>query len=227
MSHDRFVSRHIGPRKNEIKEMLEAVGVSSMEELIEQTVPANIRLKEPLKLGTGLTERRYYRKILSLAAKNKVFNTYIGMGYYDTITPAVILRNVLENPVWYTSYTPYQAEISQGRLEALLNYQTMVCELTAMPIANASLLDEATAAAEAMIMMLGLRSRQMAKNGANVILVDEKMWPQTHDVLKTRALPLGIELRILSKEDFIFSDDVFGIVVQYPNSDGEITDYSG
>ena len=161
MSHDRFVSRHIGPRKNEIKEMLEAVGVSSMEELIEQTVPANIRLKEPLKLGTGLTERRYYRKILSLAAKNKVFNTYIGMGYYDTITPAVILRNVLENPVWYTSYTPYQAEISQGRLEALLNYQTMVCELTAMPIANASLLDEATAAAEAMIMMMGLRSRQI------------------------------------------------------------------
>ncbi len=227
MSHDRFVSRHIGPRKNEIKEMLEAVGVSSMEELIEQTVPANIRLKEPLKLGTGLTERRYYRKILSLAAKNKVFNTYIGMGYYDTITPAVILRNVLENPVWYTSYTPYQAEISQGRLEALLNYQTMVCELTGMPIANASLLDEATAAAEAMIMMMGLRSRQMAKNGANVILVDEKMWPQTHDVLKTRALPLGIEMKILSKENFVFSDDVFGVMVQYPNSDGEITDYSG
>lgn len=226
MSHDRFVSRHIGPRKNEIKEMLEAVGVSSMEELIEQTVPANIRLKEPLKLGTGLTERRYYRKILSLAAKNKVFNTYIGMGYYDTITPAVILRNVLENPVWYTSYTPYQAEISQGRLEALLNYQTMVCELTGMPIANASLLDEATAAAEAMIMMMGLRSRQMAKNGANVILVDEKMWPQTHDVLKTRALPLGIELKILPKNDFVLSDDVFGLMVQYPNSDGEITDYS-
>ena len=146
MSHDRFVNRHLGPRANEINEMLEFVGASSMDELIEQTVPSNIRLKEPLKLKEGLTERQYFREILKLASKNKVFNTYIGMGYYDTITPAVILRNVLENPAWYTSYTPYQAEISQGRLEALLNFQTMVCELTGMEIANASLLDEATAA---------------------------------------------------------------------------------
>ena len=226
MSHDRFVSRHIGPGENEIKEMLEAVGVSSMEELIEQTVPANIRLKEPLELAEGLTERRYYRKILSLAAKNKVFNTYIGMGYYDTITPAVILRNVLENPVWYTSYTPYQAEISQGRLEALLNYQTMICELTGMEIANASLLDEATAAAEAMIMMFNLRSRKMVKDNVRVLLVDDKMWPQTHDVLKTRALPLGIELKIVPKDKFEFSEDVFGLLIQYPNSDGEVPDYS-
>ncbi len=163
MSHDNFENRHIGPRKSEITEMLQAVGVSSMEELIEQTVPPNIRLEKPLKLQEGLSERKYYRKILSLAAKNKVFNTYIGMGYYDTITPAVILRNVLENPVWYTSYTPYQAEISQGRLEALLNFQTMVCELTGMEIANASLLDEATAAAEAMVMMMNLRSRKNGK----------------------------------------------------------------
>ena len=226
MYHDNFVTRHIGPRKSEIEEMLKAVGVSSMEELIAQTIPSNIRLKEPLKLQEGLSERKYYRKILSLAAQNKVFNTYIGMGYYDTITPAVILRNVLENPVWYTSYTPYQAEISQGRLEALLNFQTMVCELTGMEIANASLLDEATAAAEAMIMMLNLRSRKMMKEGVNVVLVDEKMWPQTHDVLRTRAVPLNIELKIQPQEEFEFSDNVFGVLVQYPNSDGEIIDYS-
>ncbi len=226
MSHDRFVNRHLGPRANEIKEMLEFIGVSGMEELIQQTVPSNIRLKEPLKLKEGLTERQYFREILKLASKNKVFNTYIGMGYYDTITPAVILRNVVENPAWYTSYTPYQAEISQGRLEALLNYQTMVCELTGMEIANASLLDEATSAGEAMVMMMNLRSRQMIKDNVNVVLVDDKMWPQTHDVLITRAQPLGIELRIQSKDKFEFTGDVFGVLVQYPNSDGQIIDYS-
>ena len=226
MSHDRFVTRHLGPRENEIKEMLDFIGVSSMEELIEQTVPENIRLTEPMKLKEGLTERKYFRQILNIAGKNKVYNTYIGMGYYDTITPAVVLRNVLENPAWYTSYTPYQAEISQGRLEALLNFQTMVCELTGMEIANASLLDEATAAAEAMLMMWNLRSRKMVKSGVNAILVDEKMWQQTHDVLLTRVKPLGIDLRIQSKDDFEFTDDVFGVLVQYPNSDGEICDYS-
>jgi glycine dehydrogenase len=226
MAHDRFVNRHLGPRASEISEMLEFAGASSMDELIEQTVPSNIRLKEPLKLREGLTERQYFREILKLASKNKVFNTYIGMGYYDTITPAVILRNVLENPSWYTSYTPYQAEISQGRLEALLNFQTMVCELTGMEIANASLLDEATAAGEAMVMMMNLRSRQMVKDNVNVVLVDEKMWPQTHDVLITRAQPLGIELRIQSKDKFEFAGDVFGVLVQYPNSDGEIINYS-
>ena len=226
MYHDSFVTRHLGPRSNEIKEMLEFIGVSSMEELIDQTVPANIRLKKPLKMKEGLTERKYYRLILDLAAKNKVFNTYIGMGYYDTITPAVILRNVLENPAWYTSYTPYQAEISQGRLEALLNFQTMVCELTAMEIANASLLDEATAAGEAIVMMMNLRSRQMVKNGVNAVLIDEKMWPQTIEVLYTRAEPLGIELKILPKDKFEFTDDIFGVMVQYPNSDGDIVDYS-
>ncbi len=226
MSHDRFVTRHLGPRDNEIKEMLDFVGVSSMDELMEQTVPANIRLNEPMKLKEGLTERKYFRKILKLAGKNRVFNTYIGMGYYDTITPSVILRNVLENPSWYTSYTPYQAEISQGRLEALLNYQTMVCELTGMEIANASLLDESTAAAEAMVMMMNLRSRKMVKSGVNAILVDEKMWQQTHDVLLTRVKPLGIELRVQPKDSFEFTDDVFGVLLQYPNSDGEIIDYS-
>ncbi|KJF42552.1 aminomethyl-transferring glycine dehydrogenase [Draconibacterium sediminis] len=227
MSQDRFVTRHIGPRGAEIAEMLEFVGVSSMEELLEQTVPSNIRLQQPLKMKEGLSERKYFRRILELASKNKVFNTYIGMGYYDTITPAVVLRNVLENPVWYTSYTPYQAEISQGRLEALLNFQTMVCGLTGMDIANASLLDEATAAAEAMVMMANLRSRKMVKDDVNTILVDEKMWPQTHDVLKTRALPLGFELKIQPKDEFNFDDKVFGVIVQYPNSDGEISDYAG
>ncbi|WP_319502046.1 aminomethyl-transferring glycine dehydrogenase [uncultured Draconibacterium sp.] len=226
MSQDRFVTRHIGPRGLEIAEMLEFVGVSSMEELLEQTVPSNIRLQQPLKMKEGLSERKYFRRILELASKNKVFNTYIGMGYYDTITPAVVLRNVLENPVWYTSYTPYQAEISQGRLEALLNFQTMVCGLTGMDIANASLLDEATAAAEAMVMMANLRSRKMVKDDVNTILVDEKMWPQTHDVLKTRALPLGFELKIQPKDEFNFDENVFGVIVQYPNSDGEITDYA-
>uniref|UniRef100_UPI003216774C aminomethyl-transferring glycine dehydrogenase n=1 Tax=uncultured Draconibacterium sp. TaxID=1573823 RepID=UPI003216774C len=226
MSQDRFVTRHIGPRNNEIAEMLEAVGVSSMEELLEQTVPSNIRLPQPLKLNEGLSERKYFRRILDLASKNKVYNTYIGMGYYDTITPAVILRNVLENPVWYTSYTPYQAEISQGRLEALLNFQTMICGLTGMDIANASLLDESTAAAEAMVMMANLRSRKMVKAGVNTVLVDDKMWPQTHDVLRTRALPLGFELKILPKDEFEFTEEVFGAIVQYPNSDGEIIDYS-
>ncbi len=225
MASDKFVSRHIGPRKQDVKEMLETIGVSTLDELIDQTIPENIRLKTPLKLEDGLTERQYFRKILALAQKNKVFNTYIGMGYYDSITPAVILRNVLENPVWYTSYTPYQAEISQGRLEALLNYQTMVCELTSMELANASLLDEATAAAEAMIMMLNSRSRAKAKAGANVVLVDQYIWPQTYDVLKTRAFPLNIDLRIMDASDFIFTDEVIGAIIQYPNSNGEIISY--
>jgi glycine dehydrogenase len=148
------------------------------------------------------------------------------MGYYDTITPAVILRNVLENPVWYTSYTPYQAEISQGRLEALLNFQTMVCELTGMELANAALLDEATAGAEAMVMMLNSRSRAKAKSGANEVWVDEKIWPQTLDVLITRANPLGVELKVADWKNFDLDENTFGVIVQYPNADGQIVDYS-
>ena len=223
---DKFVNRHIGPRDHEISQMLEKIGVTSLDELIDQVVPSDIRLKEPLKLSEGISERKYYRNILELAARNKVFNTYIGMGYYDTITPAVILRNVLENPAWYTSYTPYQAEISQGRLEALLNFQTMVCELTALDIANASLLDEATAAAEAMAMMFASRSRQMVKDGVHRMLVDEKIWPQTLDVLKTRSEPLGIELTVVPCSEFELAGDVFGVLVQYPNSDGDVIDYT-
>jgi glycine dehydrogenase len=226
IKNDKFGWRHIGPRAHDIEEMLQTIGVKSMEELIDQTVPRNIRLDKPLDFGAGLTERQYYRKIHDLAQKNKVFNTYIGMGYYDTITPAVILRNVFENPVWYTSYTPYQAEISQGRLEALLNYQTMVCDFTGFKLANASLLDEATAAAEAMVMMFNTRTRSQQKAGANVILVSEKIWPQTLDVLITRAEPLGIDLRTSLPSDFSFTSDVFGVLVQYPNSDGSIEDYS-
>ncbi|MGE4586515.1 MAG: aminomethyl-transferring glycine dehydrogenase [Mangrovibacterium sp.] len=227
MANDKFEARHIGPREEEISEMLGKIGVDSLEELIRQTIPGNIRLKEPLRLEDGLTERQYYRKILALAKKNKVFNTYIGMGYYDTITPAVILRNVLENPVWYTSYTPYQAEISQGRLEALLNFQTMVCELTAMELANASLLDEATAAAEAMIMMMHVRSRWKEKLGASVVLVDRQVWPQTLDVLQTRAEPLGVDLRVADAAGFVFTDEVIGAIVQYPNANGEVPAYAG
>ena len=226
MGSDKFVARHIGPRNEEIQMMLDKIGVSSLNELIDQTVPANIRLEKPLQLASGLTERQYYRRILDLAKKNKVFNTYIGMGYYDTITPAVILRNVLENPVWYTSYTPYQAEISQGRLEALLNYQTMVCELTAMELANASLLDEATAGAEAMVMMYNSRSRAQVKAGANVVLIDENIWPQTLDVLHTRAIPLDIQIKITNASDFVFNDEVIGAMVQYPDSKGEIVSYA-
>ncbi len=226
MIQEKFVSRHIGPRDHEIDTMLGKIGVASLDELIDQTVPKNIRLEKPLAVGEGLTERQYFRRILSLAKKNKVFNTYIGMGYYDTITPAVILRNVLENPVWYTSYTPYQAEISQGRLEALLNFQTMVCELSGMALANCSLLDEATAAAEAMLMMYNTRSRAQKKAGTNVCLVDENVWPQTLDVLVTRAEPLGIELRVADFTAFDFAGDIFGAIVQYPNSNGEIIDYA-
>jgi len=227
MAIDKFVGRHIGPRREDIQEMLKVIGVQSLDELIDQTVPSNIRLEKPLNLPNGLTEREYYRKILKLAKKNKVFNTYIGMGWYDTITPAVILRNILENPVWYTSYTPYQAEISQGRLEALLNFQTMVCEMTAMPLANASLLDEATAAAEAMHMMYALRSRAQEKAGTNVCFVDELIWPHTLDVLITRAEPLGIELKVGNFREVLPEENWFGAILQYPDSNGEIEDYAG
>ena len=225
MGTDKFVSRHIGPRDHEIDAMLKQVGVSSMDELIDQTVPSSIRLEKPLNIGKGLTERQYFRKIHDIAQQNKVYNTYIGMGYYDVITPAVITRNVLENPVWYTSYTPYQAEISQGRLEALLNFQTVVTEMTGMELANASLLDEATAAAEAMVMLFNSRSRKQAKAGVNVMFADENMWPQTKEVLITRAKPLGIELQFGDIHSFECNDKVFGVMVQYPNSNGTVECY--
>jgi len=227
MAAEKFIYRHNGPRNEEVPVMLKKIGVSSVDELIDQTVPASIRLKEPLKLSKALTERQYYRRIHDIAQKNKVFETYIGMGYYDTITPAVILRNIFENPAWYTSYTPYQAEISQGRLEALLNFQTMVSELTGMELANASLLDEATAAAEAMIMMHNTRSRADVKAGKNVLFVDENIFPQTLEVIKTRAIPLNIEVQTGSFKNFKLDEKTFGCIVQYPAGDGVIGDYSG
>lgn len=224
MPYEKFIARHIGPRDHEIDQMLGELGVASMDEFIDQTVPKDIRIPD-MKLTPALSERAYFKHIKALASKNKVFNTYIGMGYYDTITPAVILRNVLENPAWYTSYTPYQAEISQGRLEALLNFQTMVAELTAMELANASLLDEGTAGAEAMIMMFHARGRK--QKHAVKCFVDEMIWPQTLDVLVTRAEHLGIELVVGDFKTATLDDSFFGAVIQYPNSDGVITDYSG
>lgn len=226
MAIEKFVSRHIGPRDVDVEAMLETVGAPSLDALIDETIPEDIRLKEPLNLPKALSESEFFAKIRGVAAKNKLFRSFIGQGYYDTNTPAVIQRNVLENPGWYTSYTPYQAEVSQGRLEALLNFQTMVLDLTHMELTNCSLLDEATGAAEAMNMMLGLRSRAAKKAGANQLFVDKNIFVQTLDVLKTRSNPLGIELVIGDFKTFEFTDKVFGAVVQYPAADGSVEDYS-
>ncbi|HEY4789314.1 MAG TPA: glycine dehydrogenase (aminomethyl-transferring), partial [Bacteroidales bacterium] len=225
MSINNFQSRHIGPREEEVSIMLKKIGVKSMDELIDKTVPKNIRLSSPLNLPEPVSEYEYLKELKSIASKNKVFRTYIGQGYYNTIVPSVIKRNILENPSWYTSYTPYQAEISQGRLEALLNFQTMVLELTGMDIANASLLDEATAAAEAMIMMFNSRTKQAVKEGANCFVADVNIFRQTLDVLKTRAGSLGIELIITDAFSYNFDNKVFGSLLQYPDSKGEIRDY--
>ena len=226
MNTGSYLSRHNGPRDFEIEKMLKTIDVESLDKLIEQTVPANIRLKNPLNLPEALSEFEYLKKIKEIASKNKLYKTYIGMGYYGTIMPSVIQRNILENPSWYTSYTPYQAEISQGRLEGLLNFQTMIIDLTGMEIANASLLDEATATSEAMLMMYNSRTKDAVKNGANIIFVDENIFPQTLDVIKTRALPLGIEVVTSDFTSFEFNNKVFGSIVQYPAGDGKIFDYS-
>ena len=223
---DLLPLRHIGISSNEEKEMLETLGVKTLDELIEQTVPADIRLKEPLKLNEPLTERAYLEHIAELAQKNKVFTSYIGQGWYDTVTPAVIQRNVLENPVWYTSYTPYQAEISQGRLEALLNFQTAVSDFAGLPLANCSLLDEATAAAEAATMMHNLRSRDPVKAGVNRLFVDENVFPQTLAVLRTRTEGQGIEIDLGNYADFELTDKHFGVLLQLPNSNGLVEDYA-
>lgn len=221
---DKFVDRHIGPNQNDVKKMLDVIGVGSLDELIEKTIPSSIRLKEDLKLDEPMTEYELINHLKVIASKNKIYKSYIGLGYYPTITPGVIRRNILENPGWYTQYTPYQAEISQGRLEALLNFQTMIIDLTGLPIANASLLDEATAAAEAMGMLYAVRKPN--KKSANVFFVSNEVFPQTIDVLKTRSAPLGIEIRIGDHKTIELTDDIFGILVQYPASEGEIYDYS-
>lgn len=223
---DIFSERHNSPSKAEIGEMLGAIGVSSLDELIDQTVPSSIRNNDDLDLPDPLTEADYITRIKSIAGKNQIFKNFIGQGYYGCTVPAVIQRNILENPGWYTAYTPYQAEIAQGRLEALLNFQTMISDLTGMEIANASLLDEATAAAEAMSMFYGLRKGK--KKEANVFLVDRKVFPQTKDVILTRAEPIGVKVEItdISQAD-LSRHDVFGMYFQYPDNSGEIIDRSG
>jgi glycine dehydrogenase len=220
---ENFVNRHMGPNENEVKEMLNTIGVSSLDKLMDETVPAKIRLKEKLNLDEPMTEYRLIQYLGHLAKKNKIQKSYIGLGYYGTITPAVIQRNILENPGWYTQYTPYQAEISQGRLEALINYQTMIIDLTGLPIANASLLDEATAAAEAMLMLHAARKAE--KKNANKFFISKECFPQTIDVILSRAEPQGIEIVIGDHKALELTDELFGIFVQYPACDGEIYDY--
>jgi glycine dehydrogenase len=222
-----FSKRHIGPNEAEKKAMLAKIGVSSVSELIDKTIPAHIRLGRELNIDAALTEQEYLNHITELGNKNKVFKSFIGLGYNETIVPSVILRNVLSNPGWYTAYTPYQAEISQGRLEALLNFQTMVTELTGMEIANASLLDESTAAAEAMIMLYNSRSRNEVKEGRNQFFVSEFAFPQTIDVLEGRANNLGIQLVVGNPETFEGDATFFGALVQYPDTYGRILDLEG
>lgn len=225
MITDNFIYRHNGPRKQEVAEMLQKIGVSTLDALIDETIPTNIRLKKPLDLGKGMNEYEVLLHLKEIASKNKLYKSFIGTGYYNTILPAVIQRNILENPGWYTSYTPYQAEISQGRLEALLIYQTVVSDLTALPIANASLLDEATAAAEAMVMFFNSRSRDKVKAGANKFFVASNLFPQTQEVLKTRSAPLGIELVSGCPRTAEFTNNYFGVLIQYPNQFGKVNDY--
>ena len=218
-SYDQFADRHIGPNKYDITQMLETIGLNSIEQLINLSVPESIRSKEKLNIGDGVSEKTLIEKLKTIAEKNVMMKSYIGMGYYNCITPPVIQRNILENPGWYTQYTPYQAEISQGRLEALINFQTMVCDLTALPISNASLLDEATAAAEAMIMAF-----RISKN-RNVFLVSNKCHPQTIDVLNTRSEPLGIKIQLYDDSEFVFNNKVFGCILQYPDTYGFVNNF--
>ncbi|MCG8608671.1 aminomethyl-transferring glycine dehydrogenase, partial [bacterium] len=225
-SADTFASRHIGPRAGDRKKMLETIAVESLDELIEQTIPKDIRLTEALDLPQGISEYRLLQELKRFASENQVFTSYLGLGYYNCIVPSAILRNIFENPGWYTQYTPYQSEISQGRLEALLNFQTMVMDLTAMEVANASLLDEGTAAAEAMTMLYRLRNKDLVTADANVFFVSESCLPQTIEILKTRAQPLGIKLAIGDHQDFEFDGKCYGAIIQYPDVDGAVHDYS-
>lgn len=225
MDTNKFVNRHVGISAEDIPAMLQAVGAQSLDELIDQTIPADIRLKKTLNLPEAMTEREFAEHISELASKNEVYTSYIGMGWYDTVCPAPIQRNVFENPVWYTSYTPYQAEVSQGRLEALLNFQTVISELTALPLTNCSLLDEATAAAEAATMLYGARSRAQVKAGANKLFVDENVFASTLAVIHTRMIPQGMDVVVGNYKTFTFTPDVFGAIVQFPNGNGSIEDY--
>ena len=225
MRTDLLTCRHNGIQEADLPIMLEKIGVGSVDELIDKTIPTNIRLQEPLPLPAPMTERQFAEHIADLASQNKLYTSYIGMGWYDAICPAVIQRNVFENPAWYTSYTPYQAEVSQGRLEALLNFQTAVSDLTAMSLANCSLLDEATAAAEAANMMFALRSRDQQKKGANVLFVDENIFPQNLAVIRTRVIPQGMTILVGDYKTLEFAPEIFGCIIQYPNSNGSVEDY--
>ena len=225
MKTDLLADRHIGIQEEDLPVMLEKIGVKSLDELINKTIPSKIRLKEPLPLAAPMTEREFAEHITELASQNKIYTSYIGMGWYDSITPAVIQRNVFENPVWYTSYTPYQTEVSQGRLEALMNFQTVISDLTAMPLANCSLLDESTAAAEAATMMYGLRTRDQQKSGANVLFVDEEIFPQNLSVIQTRALPQGMKIQVGNYKELAFTPEIFACILQYPNASGSVEDY--
>ncbi|WP_309640208.1 aminomethyl-transferring glycine dehydrogenase [Flavobacterium sp.] len=227
MKTDSFALRHIGPRETDIPHMLKTIGVDSIEQLIYETLPNDIRLKAPLNLDPAMTEYEFANHIQQLGNKNKMFRSYIGLGYHQAIVPAVIQRNIFENPGWYTAYTPYQAEIAQGRLEAILNFQTTVIELTGMEIANASLLDESTAAAEAMALLFDVRSRDQKKNNVNKFFVSEELLPQNISVLQTRSTPIGVELVIGNHENFDFSSDFFGAILQYPGKHGQVYDYAG
>ncbi|MCI4651403.1 aminomethyl-transferring glycine dehydrogenase [Phaeodactylibacter sp.] len=224
-SFDQFVNRHNGVSNKDLPKMLETIGVQSLDQLIDETVPDKIRLKKEMDLPEALTEFDFLNELKRTAAKNKVYKTYIGMGYHGTITPSVILRNVFQNPGWYTQYTPYQAEISQGRLEALLNFQTMVSDLTALPIANASLLDEGTAAAEAMTMFYSQKNKRNKGEAINQFLVADTVLPQTIEVLMTRAKPLDIEVVVGDWKSFELTDKVFGMLLQYPDRTGKVEDY--
>lgn len=226
MKTDVFALRHIGIREENLKHMLDTVGVEDLEQLIYETIPEDIRLKKSLELDAPFSEHRFLAHIEELSKKNKVFRSYIGLGYHESLTPSVIKRNILENPGWYTAYTPYQAEIAQGRLEALLNFQTIVTDLTGMELANASLLDESTAAAEAMTMLFDVRSREQKKNGIVKFFVSEEILPQTLSLLQTRANPLDIELVIGNHEEFTFESDFYGALLQYPGKHGVVKDYS-
>ena len=227
MKTDAFALRHIGISEKDLAHMYKTIGIDSLDQLINETIPSDIRLKNELHLDAPLTEYEYLNHIQELGNKNKIFKSYIGLGYHPAVVPAVIQRNIFENPGWYTAYTPYQAEIAQGRLEAILNYQTTVIELTGMEIANASLLDEGTASAEAMALLFDVRTRDQKKNNISKFFVSEEILPQTLSVLQTRSTPLNIELVVGNHESFDFSSDFFGAMLQYPGKFGQVHDYAG
>lgn len=225
MNTNKFENRHIGIAERDLSVMLRTIGVESMDQLIRETIPGDILLPEPLDLPEAMTERELLEHFMELGSKNKIFTSYIGQGWYDTVTPAPIQRNVLENPAWYTSYTPYQAEVSQGRLEALFNFQTVITELTGLPLTNCSLLDEATAGAEAARMFFDTRSRTQIKAGANVLFVDKKVFRSTIEVIRTRIIPQGMQIVVDDYKTFNFTPEVFAAIVQFPDAEGSVNDY--